>query len=76
MVPVKEIFPLTGYLRGGCSPIGMKKNYPAFIDESCILYNYIFVSAGIRGMQLRIAPADLIKITSCQTGDLIRLKHH
>ena len=75
MVPMKEIFFLTGYLRGGCSPIGMKKNYPTFIDESCILYDFIFVSAGIRGLQLKIAPDDLIKITSCQTGDLLLNKN-
>jgi Cys-tRNA(Pro)/Cys-tRNA(Cys) deacylase len=71
MVPVKEIFDLTGYIRGGCSPIGMKKNYPAFIDESCILYDSIYVSAGIRGIQFKISPDDLIKVASCQTGDLL-----
>lgn len=74
MVHMKEIFDLTGYVRGGCSPIGMKKNYPTFIDESCILYDHIFVSAGIRGLQLKITPDDLIKVTSCHTGDLIVLK--
>lgn len=74
MVPVKEILDLTGYIRGGCSPIGMKKNYPTFIDESYILYDFIFVSAGIRGLQLKIVPNDLIKVTSCQTGDLILLR--
>lgn len=70
MVPVKEILVLTGYLRGGCSPIGMKKNYQTFIDESCILYDFIFVSAGIRGLQLKITPGDLIKVTSSKIGDL------
>ncbi len=76
MVPVKEIFQLTDYIRGGCSPIGMKKNYPEFIDESCILYDYIFISAGIRGLQLKITPDDLIKVTSCITGDLIVVKNN
>ena len=76
MIPVKEIFNITGYIRGGCSPIGMKKNYPTFIDESCILYDFIFVSAGIRGLQLKIASDDLIKVTSCQTGDLLLLKNY
>jgi Cys-tRNA(Pro)/Cys-tRNA(Cys) deacylase len=71
MVPVKEILDLTGYIRGGCSPIGMKKIYPAIIDESCILFDFIYVSAGIRGMQLKISPEDLIKATSCQVGDLL-----
>lgn len=71
LVPVKEIFSLTDYVRGGCSPIGMKKNYPAFIDESCILYDFLFVSAGIRGLQMKIAPDDLIQVASCKMGDLI-----
>jgi Cys-tRNA(Pro)/Cys-tRNA(Cys) deacylase len=73
MVPMKEILDHTGYIRGGCSPIGMKKYYPTFIDESCILYDFIYVSAGIRGMQLKISPDDLIKAASCQMGDLILL---
>jgi Cys-tRNA(Pro)/Cys-tRNA(Cys) deacylase len=73
MVPMKEILDHTGYIRGGCSPIGMKKYYPTFIDESCILFDFIYVSAGIRGMQLKIAPDDLIQVASCQMGDLILL---
>jgi len=75
MVHMKEIFSLTGYILGGCSPIGMKKDYPTFIDESCILLDHIFVSAGIRGLQLKIAPEDLIKVNSSQTGDLIVRKN-
>lgn len=71
LVPVKEILELTGYIRGGCSPVGMKKNYPSFIDESCMLYDHIFISAGIRGMQIKIAPQDLVKVTSARMGDLI-----
>ena len=60
MIHVKELLPLTGYIRGGCSPIGMKKKYPTFIHESALLYDYIFISAGVRGLQIKIAPADLI----------------
>ena len=60
MLHVKELLPTTGYIRGGCSPIGMKKPFPTFIHESALLYDYIFVSAGIRGLQLKIAPQDLI----------------
>ena len=60
MLHVKELLPTTGYIRGGCSPIGMKKPFPTFIHESALLYDYIYVSAGIRGLQLRIAPRDLI----------------
>ena len=76
MVPMKEIHDLTGYIRGGCSPVGMKKNYPAFIDETCILFDFIFVSAGLRGLQFRISPDDLIKVTSCKTGDLLLFRNH
>lgn len=60
MIHVKELLPLTGYIRGGCSPIGMKKKYPTFIHESALLYDYIYISAGVRGLQIKIAPADLI----------------
>lgn len=74
MIPMKDILTITGYIRGGCSPIGMKKAYPAFIDESCLLYDFIFISAGLRGLQLKLKPDDLIKVTSCQTDDLILRK--
>ena len=60
MLHVKELLPTTGYIRGGCSPIGMKKKFPTFIHESCLLYDYIYVSAGVRGLQLKIAPQDLM----------------
>lgn len=70
MVPLKEVLSLTGYIRGGVSPIGMKKNYPTFIDSSCISYERIFVSAGVRGLQLHISPIDLIKITNAKSGDI------
>ena len=60
MIHMKELLPETGYIRGGCSPIGMKKPLPTFIYESALLYDYIYVSAGIRGLQFKIAPADLI----------------
>jgi Cys-tRNA(Pro)/Cys-tRNA(Cys) deacylase len=60
MLPLKELLPSTGYIRGGCSPIGMKNPLPTFIHESALLYPFIFVSAGIRGLQLKIAPQDLI----------------
>lgn len=73
MIPMKEILNITGYLRGGCSPVGMKKSYLTFIDECCFLYDFIFVSAGIRGLQLKITPEDLINVVPCSTGDLILL---
>ena len=63
MIHVKELLPLTGYIRGGCSPIGMKKQYPTFIHESALMYDHIYISAGMRGLQLRIAPSDLFRYT-------------
>ena len=60
MLHVKELLPTTGYIRGGCSPIGMKKPFPTFIHESALLYDYIYVSAGVRGLQLKIDPQALI----------------
>jgi len=64
MIHVKELFPMTGYVRGGCSPIGMKKDFPTFIHESALIYDKIFVSAGIRGLQIKINPKDLISFTN------------
>ena len=60
MIHVKELLPLTGYIRGGCSPIGMKKPLPTFIHESALLYDSIYVRAGVRGLQLCISPQDLM----------------
>ena len=60
MIHMKELLPETGYIRGGCSPIGMKKPLPTFIYESALLYDYIYISAGVRGLQFRIAPQILI----------------
>lgn len=68
MVHMNELLPLTGYIRGGCSPIGMKKTYPTFIDETAELFDEIAVSAGARGQQILLAPGDLINyvpMTSC-----------
>jgi Cys-tRNA(Pro)/Cys-tRNA(Cys) deacylase len=61
LIPMKELLPLTGYIRGGCSPIGMKKHFPTFIHSTCQNFPYIYVSAGVRGLQIKLAPADLIK---------------
>ncbi len=61
LIPMKELLPLTGYIRGGCSPIGMKKPFPTYIHESCLRHPYIYISAGQRGLQLKLAPQDLIK---------------
>lgn len=60
MIHMKELLPETGYIRGGCSPIGMKKPLPTFVHESALLYDYIFISAGVRGLQIKINPEELI----------------
>ncbi len=60
MIHMKELLPETGYIRGGCSPVGMKKPLPTFIHESALLYDHIYVSAGVRGLQFKIAPEALI----------------
>jgi Cys-tRNA(Pro)/Cys-tRNA(Cys) deacylase len=71
MIPVKDIQEITGYIRGGCSPLGMKRRYPAYIDEACILYDFIYISAGVRGLQIKITPADLIKSAACELAELV-----
>lgn len=71
MIAVKELLPLTGYIRGGCSPLGMKKPYPTFIHRSCEEFPYIYISAGIRGLQIRIAPHDLAETVRAELADLV-----
>lgn len=70
MLHVKELLPTTGYIRGGCSPIGMKKHFPTFLHGSCLSYDYIYVSAGMRGLQIKIAPDDLIKAADATLADI------
>ncbi|MDD5790499.1 MAG: Cys-tRNA(Pro) deacylase [Spirochaetia bacterium] len=73
ITPVKpeELLSLTGYIRGGCSPLGMKKKYPTFIDQTALNFEKIYISAGIRGQQLALSPQDLLKATEAQATDLI-----
>jgi len=71
MIKQKELLPLTGYVHGGCSPIGMKKPFKTFIHETAKVYDMIFVSAGKVGFQIGIAPADLIMVTGCGVADII-----
>lgn len=70
VVSLKEVQPLTGYIRGGVSPIGMKKHYPVFIDSNVQTQETIAVSAGLRGLQLFLRPVDLISVTKAQLGEL------
>ena len=72
MIPMKELLPTTGYIRGGCSPIGLKKPFPIFLHHSCEAFGHIYISAGVRGLQLKIAPSDLIAYTRATTADLIK----
>lgn len=70
MIPMKDLLSTTGYIRGGCSPIGMKKSFPTFFDESAMNFDYIYVSAGVRGLQIKINPADLIGFVKATVADL------
>ncbi len=70
MLPLKELFPLTGYVHGGCSPIGMKKPFPTVFDETSILYDTIYISAGKIGLQIEAAPGDLMTLTGGVTADI------
>lgn len=71
LIHMKELLPATGYIRGGCSPIGMKKPFPEFIHSSCMDFDFIYVSAGVRGLQMKIAPGDLIGFTGAVVTGLI-----
>lgn len=71
MIPVKDLLPLTGYIRGGCSPIGMKKHFPTYIHHTVGKVNKIYVSAGQRGLQILLASADLIRESKAIAADLI-----
>jgi Cys-tRNA(Pro)/Cys-tRNA(Cys) deacylase len=70
-VAMKELLPLTGYIRGGCSPLGIKKPYPIFLHASATQFPFIYISAGQRGLQLKLAPADLIKAVNAIMTDLV-----
>ncbi len=71
LVAVKELLGLTGYIRGGCSPVGMKKKYPTYFDETCILWEEIAVSAGERGHQMIVPPEALARLVGAKFADII-----
>ena len=71
MIPMKELLPVTGYIRGACSPIGMKKHFPTYLHDTCMNYEHIYVSAGKRGLQLLMASKDLIATVEATVGFLI-----
>jgi Cys-tRNA(Pro)/Cys-tRNA(Cys) deacylase len=70
MIHMKDLLKITGYIRGGCSPLGMKKPFPTYIGSSCLNFETIFVSGGKRGMQIEIDPKDLIKILDIHVDDI------
>ena len=70
MIPMKDLLSTTGYIRGGCSPVGMKKPFPTFFDESAMNFDFIYVSAGVRGLQIKINPSDLIGFVGASLAEL------
>ena len=71
LLPVKDLLSTTGYIRGGCSPVGMKKKFPTFFDEVCLLFDEIAVSAGERGHQMILSPYDLVRLVDGKLVDII-----
>lgn len=71
MIPMKDLLPLTGYIRGGCTAIGLKKPFPVFLDRNALNQNLIHVSAGKRGLQIKLSPQDYVRVTKATIGDLI-----
>lgn len=71
MIPQKQLLPLTGYVHGGCSPIGLKKTFPVYIDETARLFDKIYISAGKRGFQVCLSPQDLVKYVNGTFVDLM-----
>ena len=67
---MKELLPLTGYIRGGCSPIGMKKHFPTYLHNTAPTFEHIYVSAGQRGLQVKLSPTDLIREAQAEVADL------
>ena len=72
LIPMKELLPVTGYIRGGCSPIGMKKAFPTYIHASASEHPFIYISAGVRGLQLKLAPADLAAYVRAAFAEISR----
>lgn len=72
LIPMKELLPLTGYIRGGCSPVGMKKHFPTFFHHTAKDFPYIYISAGVRGLQFKVAADDVVRYTGAEYADLVR----
>ena len=72
LIPMKELLPLTGYIRGGCSPVGMKKSFPTYFHVTAADYDYIYVSAGQRGLQFKVNPRQLIDYVGGTLADIVK----
>lgn len=70
LIPMKELLPVTGYIRGGCSPIGMKKPFPIFFHSTCADLEFFYISAGVRGIQFKVKPSDIISYTKASVADI------
>ena len=71
LIPMKDLLPTTGYIRGGCCPVGMKKLFPTYFHSTCMDFDYIYVSAGVRGLQLKVSPIDLVGYVKASVVELI-----
>ena len=71
MIPMKDLLPVTGYIRGGCSPVGMKKPFPTWFHETCLNFDYIYLSAGVRGLQIKVKALDIVNLVKAFVGDLV-----
>lgn len=71
MIPMKDLFGVTGYIRGGCTAIGMKKKFPVYVSEEMPGFDYVYVSAGQRGLQFKLAPADLMRVAEATAADIV-----
>ena len=72
MIPMKNLLPVTGYIRGACSPVGMKKMFPTYIHNSCEDYTAIYISAGKRGLQIALNPKELVRLLNIEVGALVK----
>ncbi len=70
MIPMKELLPTTSYIRGGCSPVGMKKPFPTYFHQTCTSFDYIYLSAGVRGLQIKVAASDIIALIGASIVDI------
>ena len=72
MIPMKDLLPTTGYIRGGCAAIGMKKKFPVYVSEEMPGFDYVYVSAGQRGLQLKLDPKELMRVAEAEAADLVK----